>query len=68
MCTWVKNGYRGGDVFGCYSLGEEGGKGGGKKIFNIKKNNFLLLNKNGFFSHLLSVVTTQFDWKKRHAQ
>ena len=33
MCTWVKNGYRGGDVFGCHSLGEEGGKGGGEKIF-----------------------------------
>ncbi len=28
MCTWVKNGYRGGAVFGCHSLGEEGGKGG----------------------------------------
>ncbi len=26
MCTWVKNGYRGGDVFGCHSLGEEGTK------------------------------------------
>ena len=34
MCTWVKNGYRGGDVFGCHSLGEEEGKGG-KKIFTI---------------------------------
>ncbi len=49
MCTWVKNGYRGGDVFGCHSLGEEGGKGGGKKIFNIKENNCLLLNKKMFF-------------------
>ena len=68
MYTWVKNGYRGGDVFGCHSLGEEGGKGGGKKIFNIKKNNCFLLNKNCFFNHLLTVATTQFDWKKRHAQ
>ena len=30
MCTRVKNGYRGGDVFGCHSLGEEGSKGGRK--------------------------------------
>ncbi len=43
-------------------------KKGGKKIFNIKKNNCLLLNKNCFFSHLLSVANAQFDWKKRHAQ
>ncbi len=68
MCTWVKNGYKGGDVFGCHSLGEEGGKGGGKKNFNIKENNCLLLKKWGFFSHLLTVSTTQFDGKKRHAQ
>ncbi len=27
MCTWVKNGCRGGDVFGCHSLGEGGVKG-----------------------------------------
>ncbi len=32
MCTGVKNGYRGGDVFGCQSLGEERGKGGERKI------------------------------------
>ncbi len=43
MCTWVKNGYRGGDVFGCYSLGEKGVKGG-KKIFDIKENNCLFIN------------------------
>ena len=48
MSTWVKNGYRGGDAFGCHSLGEEGGKGGGKKIFIIKKNNCFLLNKKDF--------------------
>ena len=47
---------------------KRGGRGGGQKFFNIKKNNCLLLNKNGFFSHLLTVATTQFDWKKRHAQ
>ncbi len=41
--------------------------GGG---FYTLKDNCLLLNKNGFFSHLLTVATTQFDWKKRqtHAQ
>ena len=46
---------------------KRGGRGG-KKIFNIKENNCLLLNKHCFFSHLLTVSTTQFDWKKRHAQ
>ena len=48
MCTWVKNGYRGGDVFGCCSLGEEGVRGG-KKIFHSKENNCLLLNKKMIF-------------------
>ncbi len=47
---------------------KRGRKGGGKKFFHIKKNNCLLLNKNCVFSHLLIVATTQFDWKKRHAQ
>ena len=28
MCAWVKNASRGGDVFGCHSLGEGGGEGG----------------------------------------
>ncbi len=32
MCTWIRNGYRGGDVFGCHSLGEEGGKGGKENV------------------------------------
>ena len=44
MCTWVKNGYRSGDVFGCHSLGEEGAGKGGEKVFEIKKNNCFLLN------------------------
>ncbi len=63
MCTWVKNGYRGGDVFGAIAWVKRGGE-----FFNIKKTYFLLLNKNNFFCHLLTVATTQFDWKKRHAQ
>ncbi len=46
---------------------KRGGRGGEEK-FNIKENNCLLLNKNGFFSHLLTVSFTQFDWKKKHAQ
>ncbi len=45
----------------------KGGEGG-EKIFNIIENNCLLLNKNCYFSHLLTVATTQFDWKKRNAQ
>ncbi len=45
MCTWVRNGYRKGDVFDCHSLGERG-EGGGKKNFNIKENNCLLLPNN----------------------
>ncbi len=36
MCTWVKNGYRGGDVFGCHSLSEGGGKGGEENFTNKK--------------------------------
>ncbi len=36
MCTWVINGYRGGDVIGCCSLGEGGGKGGGEN-FALKR-------------------------------
>ena len=51
MCTWVKNTYRGGDVLGCHSLGEEGSKGG-EKIFNIKKNNYFFLNN--FFQSFAS--------------
>ncbi len=62
MSAWVKNCYRRGDVFGCHSLGEEGGN------FDIKENNCFLLNKNCFFCHLHTVSTTQFDWKKRHTQ
>ncbi len=44
---------------------KRGGRGE-EKIFNIKKNNYFLLNI--FFSHLPAVEPTQFDWKKRHAQ
>ena len=47
---------------------KRGGGGGGKKIINVKKNNYFLLNNKCFFSHLLTVATTQFDWKKRYAQ
>ena len=36
MCTWVKNGYRGGDVFGCCSLGK-GGVKEGEENFAYKK-------------------------------
>ncbi len=36
-CTWVRNGYRGGNVFGCHSLGEEGGKEGEEKFYHIRK-------------------------------
>ncbi len=32
MFTWVKNSYRGGDVFGCHCLGEGRGKGGRRKF------------------------------------
>ncbi len=37
-CTWVKNDYRGGDAFGCCSLGV-GGEGEEEKILYIKENN-----------------------------
>ena len=68
MCTLIKNGYRGGDVFGCHSLEKEEGKGGATEKNNMKENNFLLQNKYSFFSHLPTVPNAQFDWKKRHAQ
>ncbi len=61
MCTWVKNGYRGGDVFGCCSLGE--GWEVGKKILHIKENNCLLVNKKLSFSVICSLhaAISQFD-------
>ncbi len=38
-CTWVKNGYRGGYVISCCSLGVGAG------FLHIKENNCSLLNK-----------------------
>ncbi len=71
MCTWVKNGYRGGDVFGCRSLGEVGGK----DIFLYKRKCFLLPNKKiiisvicyllHFFSLIEEATCTVKKAKKR---
>ncbi len=53
VCTLVKNAYRGGDVFGCHSLGEVGVRVRGG-ILRIKESNYLLLKKTIFLLFALS--------------